>query len=172
MASASNRRAGRCVCAVVLAVWLAPGGVNAEPVITGSTAQPILLSASRIAALGVTGEPYIRARMRAPVPESGREDRPRALLPLYIGFGALQALDAHSTMRAVNAGRAERNPLIAPFADRPGAMIGVKAAATAGTLAIAEKLWRRNRAAAVTLLIAANVGYAAVVAHNYRQARR
>ena len=172
MSSASNRRAGRCVCAVVLAALFAPGGVNAEPVITGSTAQPILLSASRIVARGVTGEPYVRSRMRAPVPTARSADRPRALLPLYIGFGALQALDAHSTMRAVNAGRAERNPLVAPFADRPGAMIGVKAAATAGTIAISEKLWRRNRAAAVTLLIAANVGYAAVVAHNYRQSRR
>ena len=172
MSSAGNRRAGWCVCAAMLPALFAPGGANAEPAITGSAAQPILLSASRIMARGVTGEPYVRSRMRAPVPAARSADRPRALLPLYVGFGVLQALDAHSTLRAVSAGRTERNPLVAPFADRPGAMIGMKAAATAGTIAISETLWRRNRAAAVTLLIAANVGYAAVVAHNYRQSRR
>jgi hypothetical protein len=94
------------------------------------------------------------------------------LTPLYVSFGALQALDAHSTLRAVRAGQSEANPFVAPFAQRPALMIGVKAAATAGTIAITEKLWRRHRVAAVTLMIAANVGYAAIVAHNYRQARR
>jgi hypothetical protein len=72
----------------------------------------------------------------------------------------------------VGAGRTEANPLVAPFANRPGLMIGVKAAAAAGTIALSERLWRRHRVAAVTLMIVANAGYAAVVAHNYRQGRR
>jgi hypothetical protein len=33
-------------------------------------------------------------------------------------------------------------------------------------------LWRKHRVAAVVLMVAANAGYVAVVAHNYRQARR
>jgi hypothetical protein len=37
---------------------------------------------------------------------------------------------------------------------------------------LAEKLWRKNRAAAMVLMAAVNVGLAAVVANNYRIARR
>lgn len=133
------------------------------------SATPFLQSATRAASL-LTTTAVASSEWRPP--GRAEEPRPRGLMPLYAGFGALQALDAHSTLRAVRAGRTESNPIIAPFADRPGVMVGVKAAAAAGTIALSERLWRRNRGAALTLMIVANVGYAAVVAHNYRQGRR
>jgi hypothetical protein len=92
------------------------------------------------------------------------------LLPaLYVGFGALQVLDAHSTIRAVGAGHRERNPVMAPFAGNTGAMLAVKAATTAGTVYMAHRLARRHRLAATVLMIAMNGAYAAIVAANYGQ---
>ena len=104
---------------------------------------------------------------RAVVTRPSTPDRDVLLPALYTGFGVLQALDAHSTVRAVNAGHREANPLIAPFAERPGAMIAVKAATTAGTIYLAHRLAGRNRAAAIALMIAVNGAYAAIVGANY-----
>lgn len=115
----------------------------------------------------VTPRPNVHLRTEEPT-----QERPGALTGLYVSFATLQALDAHSTLSAVGGGRSEANPIVAPFADRPGLMVGMKAAAAVTTIVLAEKLWRRNRVAAVILMVAANAGYAAVVASNYRQARR
>jgi ABC-type cobalamin transport system permease subunit len=37
---------------------------------------------------------------------------------------------------------------------------------------VAEKLWRRNRVAAVALMVAVNVATAGIAAHNYSVASR
>jgi hypothetical protein len=94
--------------------------------------------------------------------------RPAALVPLYISFATLQMLDAHSTTRALRHGRVEANPLMAPFAGNPAALAGVKAATAAGTIYVSERLRKRNRTAAIALMIALNTATAAIVAHNYR----
>jgi hypothetical protein len=174
MVRASERLRRWCVCAAVAVIVPATALAQAEPLIPTSASfgpSAPLLQSARAAAHLITLEPAPPARSSSWLPRS-EEARPRGLLPLYAGFGVLQALDAHSTIRAVGAGRTEANPLVAPFANRPGLMIGVKAAAAAGTIALSERLWRRHRVAAVTLMIVANAGYAAVVAHNYRQGRR
>jgi hypothetical protein len=97
-----------------------------------------------------------------------QSDRPKSLLPLYLSFAALQALDAHSTLEAIDNGHGERNPLVSTFTTTPGAMVGLKLASTAGTIYLTERLWRKHRGAAIALMIAVNGAYAAVVAHNYR----
>jgi hypothetical protein len=101
---------------------------------------------------------------------SAHDEHPAGtLLPaLYVGFGVLQALDAHSTVRAVGAGHRERNPAMAPFVGNTGAMLAVKAATTAGTVYMAHRLGRRHRVAATVLMVAMNGAYAAIVASNYR----
>jgi hypothetical protein len=102
----------------------------------------------------------------------GSEQRPVILPPLYASFGLLQVLDVHSTMEAILAGRGgEANRSMAVLAEHPAALVAVKAAATAGTILVSEQMWRRNRVAAVLLMIAVNGAYAAVVARNYRVAR-
>ena len=90
------------------------------------------------------------------------------LVPLYVSFGVLQGLDGHSTLTAMRRGFREVNPILSPAVHSPAALVAAKAAASAATIAGTELLWRRNRAAAVLTMIAINVGYAAVVAHNYR----
>jgi len=101
-------------------------------------------------------------------PPHAQSDRPKSLIPLYVSFAALQALDAHSTLQAIDNGHGEGNPLVGTFTTTPGAMVGLKLASTAGTIYLTERLWRKHRGAAIALMIAVNGAYAAVVAHNYR----
>jgi hypothetical protein len=104
--------------------------------------------------------------------EPQRAGRPSALPALYASFAVLQALDAHSTLTAVGAGRTEANPAVRGLVGQPATFIGVKLAATAGTLFVTERLWKRHRMAAVALMVAVNATYGAIVANNYRGAAR
>jgi hypothetical protein len=116
-------------------------------------------------------QPHLSARL-ADVPEVvfRPERRPASLVPLYVTFAALQVLDTNSTRHALARGYAESNPLLRPVAGSGAAMMLVKTGATAATVVAVERLWRRNRLAAVLTMIGINAGYAVVVAHNYRTA--
>ena len=99
-------------------------------------------------------------------------ERPRVLIPLYIAFAGLQALDAHSTLKAVDRGYVERNPIVAPSSRNAAAMAAMKVAVTTSVIVGTEKLWRHNRVAAIAALIVVNGTYALIVSHNYRNATR
>jgi hypothetical protein len=97
---------------------------------------------------------------------------PAGLQPaLYGGLIALQALDAHSTLRAVDAGFVEQNPLMRWTVERPAALVAMKAAASAATIAVAEVIRKRHPKRAVAFMAAVNSAYAVIVLHNYRAAR-
>jgi hypothetical protein len=98
--------------------------------------------------------------------------RPGALPVLYASFGALQALDAATTFRALDRGAAEANPVLTGIASNRGAMVAVKAASFASTVYLTERLWKKNRVAAVVTMLCVNSAYAAIVAHNYRAGSR
>lgn len=100
------------------------------------------------------------------------ERRPAALPALYATLGAMHALDAYSTRRAVNAGAYEGNPLMRKAAGNSGAMLAVKAASTAATIFFAERAWKKNRKGAVILMAAINGAMAAVSVRNFRNAQR
>ena len=104
------------------------------------------------------------------VPDEAR--RPAALVPLYLSFAGLQALDAHSTLLAVNSGARESNPLVRGTLGNPTGMLLMKSATAAGVVLLSEKLWRRNRTAAIVTMIALNSAYATIAAHNYRTVNR
>jgi hypothetical protein len=97
--------------------------------------------------------------------------RPAALMPLYLSFGALQLIDVHSTSRALRSGAVEANPIMKPFAGSSASLITVKAAGAAVAIFASESLWKRNRAAAIAFMVAANSGMAWVAQHNYRAVR-
>jgi hypothetical protein len=113
----------------------------------------------------------------AAVPEStvtespGEIRRPRALPALYISFGAIQAWDIQTTRTALARGGRELNPLMTHVSGSTARMIAVKAASTASTIYFAEKLWRKNRVAAVAVVAAINGATAAISLHNARVAR-
>ena len=99
------------------------------------------------------------------------EKRPGALPVLYATFGALQMADAYSTRRAISAGAVEANPLMKTASGSSGTMYAVKAASAAGSIYLAEKLWKKNRKGAVVLMTIVNGVTAAVVAKNLRNGR-
>ena len=94
--------------------------------------------------------------------------RPTPLIPLYASFATLQALDYTSTARALSSGSgSEANPVMRSIAGSRAAFIAVKAGAAAGVILAGEKMWKKNRAAAVIFVAAMNGAVAAIVARNY-----
>ena len=107
-----------------------------------------------------------------PVARIEEPTRPAALLPLYGSLIALQGFDIHSTRRAVGSGEGrEANPAMQPVVRHGAAFIAIKAGATAGVIWASEKMWKKNRKAAVVFATVVNVAMAAIVANNYRVSR-
>jgi hypothetical protein len=95
--------------------------------------------------------------------------RLRAALPsMYAGLVTLQALDTHSTFRALDSGHVESNPLMRWSTQHPLALVSMKASATAATIYVAEKIRKKHPKRALAFITAVNAAYALVVFHNYR----
>lgn len=179
----TSRRWGCAVCAVTASLVLSADAAFAQHEQTRAghvqpsgifstlfEAQPLVGPGSADGRRTALAVHPIALPMVPPLPPATRRaagGESRWLPALYVGFGVLQALDAHSTLRAVEGGHRERNPVVAPLAHRPGAMVGLKAATTAGTIYLAHRLGRRNRVAAIVLMVAMNSAYGAIVAANY-----
>lgn len=127
-------------------------------------AEPPLASTERLLDMSAYASPD-RLTMSRPalVPAA----RPPWLAPLYGAFAALQAADAITTIKALEKpGLREANPIVRPFARNVPAMIVLKGASTVVTVAAVEKLWRKNRAAAVATMVGINVAYGVIVSRN------
>jgi hypothetical protein len=98
---------------------------------------------------------------------SQKPPRPASLLPLYVSFGALQVLDVHSTLNVLDNGGREGNAIMSGVVRSPAAFVAVKAGAGAGVILLTEKLWKRNRTAAILTMIGLNGAYVTIVSHNY-----
>ena len=98
--------------------------------------------------------------------------RPAILPALYVTLGAMQVWDVYSTRAAIGAGAREANPTAAAFSRNAGALLGLKAATTAGTILFAERMWKKNKVGAVVMLVAINGATAAVSMHNMRNANK
>jgi hypothetical protein len=157
---------------VVACAWAYPA--SAQPATT--LESPALVNAS-LSALLVSSQPFGRsmpphvgaiAPLGADHAEAqGAARRPAALPLLYASFVVLQGLDAHSTLTAVRAGGTEANPAVKGLVAEPATFVGAKLAATAATLYLTERLWKKHRVAAVVLLVAVNAAYGVIVANNY-----
>src|SRR5207253_7791190 len=102
-----------------------------------------------------------------PTPASPAPPRPQPLVPLYVSFATLEALDIASTARVLESGGRESNPIVASVWGSPVALAALKAGTAAGLIFAAERLRRDHPKAALILMIAGNSGMAAIVAHNY-----
>ena len=92
-----------------------------------------------------------------------------AVKALFVSYGVVQGLDMASTMRARNRGAVEANPLMqGSFAKG----FAVKAGLGAVTMLAVRQIEKKSKKAAIVTMIAANVGTAAVIAHNLRNANR
>jgi hypothetical protein len=130
----------------------------ATGVASGSTPVPLLLELRPVA---------------LPAPEGLRPTRGATLPALYVGLAGLNAFDAYTTTVGLSKGATEANPLLKSVADRPAALWGLKAGVTAGSIVLAEKLWRNNRrGAAIAMMVASNGVMAAVAARNLQVLNR
>jgi hypothetical protein len=91
---------------------------------------------------------------------------------LEASFVGLQTLDVVSTLRSLNAGYNEANPLMRGVSAHPIAFAAVKAGAAATTILLTRRVARQNRVAALATMAAINAGYAFVVVRNFRVAER
>jgi len=167
------RAAARFVLPCILA-----GGVTAAQLVTPAPVearshvlQPTTSMLLRHLAHWTERAPSSPPRLTLPSPVRDAKVRPAALPVLYASFAALQALDVHSTQKALARGYTESNPLLEPVSANMPTMLAVKVGATLGTILIVEKLWKRNRAAAIVTMIGLNIGYGLVAGGNYRRAR-
>jgi hypothetical protein len=103
-----------------------------------------------------------------------REAQPRhpSLVPLYFSFATLEALDVASTARVIEGGGRESNPIVASVWGSPVGLAALKAGTAAGLIVAAQRLRKDHPKTALVLMIAANSGMTAIVAHNYAIARR
>ena len=101
-------------------------------------------------------------------------DRPRAsglLTSLYAATAVMQALDVHSTLKALDAGAVEANPLMSGVTKNRGAFMATKAAVAAGTVFAVQRIAKRSKVAAIATAVAINGAYAMIVRNNYKIAR-
>lgn len=93
------------------------------------------------------------------------------MVSLYATTATMQALDVHSTIRALDRGAVEANPVMGGIVQNRTAFIATKAAVAAGTIYAAHQVAKKNKVAAAITLIAINSAYAFVAHHNYKVAR-
>lgn len=106
-----------------------------------------------------------------PIGTPAEQQRPNTLIPLYVSFGVLQVFDTQSTVDAIARGGMEANPVLKGIAGNPVALVAVKAAGTSGVIFATEKMWKKNKRAAVIFMMAANCAMAWVVKSNHGAAR-
>lgn len=137
--------------------------VDVEEVPTAGEESATLTSSNRLDIPALSSPEHLTMSPPALVPPV----RPASLAPLYGTFALLQAMDAITTVKALNQpGVRETNPIVRPFARNVPAMVVLKSASTVVTVAAVEKLWRRNRTAAVATMVGINIAYGVVVSHN------
>jgi len=162
----------RHACAFVVFVCLAPCAFAQDPptpLFAANSAAPIPLPVLA-AQPNLAPPPAAQTSIFVPRPPATARaaKRPMPLLPMYVGFAALQAADLHSTFRALSSGAGrEANPVISGVAGNTAAFAAVKAGSTVGLIWASERIWKRNRTAAVVFMAVANGIMTAVVAHNY-----
>jgi hypothetical protein len=141
-----------------------------------TAAEPMTMLALAQAAAGPVALD-VQARP-LPMPQAAWADaRPRTssnwLLPMHAATIALQALDAHSTFRVLDApGGYEANPIMSKLVQNRAAFIGLKAGAAAGLIYATHNTSKHSRVRAVLTAAAVNTAYAMIVAHNYRNHRQ
>jgi hypothetical protein len=149
---------------IAVTLALPPAMVCAQDFVTPSPVASHLLDLVQVPVVATAST----VPRPAPTPTSSGRG---VLVPLYVSFAALQALDAHSTLRGIQNGAVERNPMLHSIAKTPAALFAVKAGVAASTIVLADKVRGRSRVGAIVLMAGLNSLYATVVAHNYAAVR-
>ena len=135
--------------AVVIDGATAPLADAAAPAMTDSatSAQPV--------SVALSGREWVAANRR-----------PSLLPGLYASFAALQMFDVYSTQRAISGGASEANPLMKTVTGNKATFYAVKAVSTVAPMLLAERVWKKNKVAAIAVMAASNGIMAVVATHN------
>lgn len=110
---------------------------------------------------------------RVDITEFVPDTRPAVLPSLYVAHVGLHAYDFYSTTTALKHGAVEANPTMSSLTAHTAVFAATKLGAAAFTILATEKLWKRgHKGAAIGLMIASNVGYTMLAAHNARVLRQ
>lgn len=103
--------------------------------------------------------------------QPGRSWTTPLIVALQATTVATQALDVHSTMKAIDRGGVEANPVMAGIVKNKAAFIGVKAGLGAGFMYATHRMAKRSKVSAIVTAAAVNSVYLLVAHHNYKVAR-
>lgn len=103
--------------------------------------------------------------------QPGRSWTTPLIVALQATTVATQALDVHSTIRAMDRGAVEANPLMAGIVKNRAAFIGVKAGLGAGFMYATHRMAKRSKVSAIVTAAVVNSVYLLVAHHNYKVAR-
>ena len=92
--------------------------------------------------------------------------KPMMIGALSASLAALQVFDIYSTSKGLSQGAREANPLMQGVVGNKAAFWAMKGATTAVPIALAAKMWKKNKAAAIATLVVANGVQAMVAARN------
>jgi hypothetical protein len=165
----------RTIVAAGLLLAVAAAPAFAQDVPNRSALAALALSSAAVAptasetAAAATDEQQAPALSR---PRFGSRTGSAVMFSLYATTATMQALDVHSTIRAIDRGAVEANPLMGGLVNNRPAFIATKAAVAAGTIFAAREVAKKNKVAAAITLIAINSAYAYVAHHNYKLARQ
>ena len=164
MTATSRRHIRATALSALLLVWgAAPAGANDRP--------DVFVPSVSLATISFDQQATQRVLTAPKTSELRGLNGPLLRRSLIVSFGALQMLDAHSTMKALGAGGRESNPAMGAIASNRTALLAVKAGTAAATAYLAERISKRHPKRAVVLMTVLNSAYVAIVAHNYRVAR-
>ena len=90
---------------------------------------------------------------------------------VYASTALMHILDVDSTMKAINRGAVEANPLMSGVVNNRIAFFATKAAIAAGSIYATSRIARHNKVGAIITSVALNSAYAMVVRNNYMNAR-
>jgi len=122
---------------------------------------------SLVAAPAVVIEPASLAQVASALPPVQIVRRRPIVLPvLYVSLVALHGLDGYTTTSGLSRGAREANPMMSGAAQHPAALWAVKAASAAGSVWLAERMWKSNRVGAIVTMVVANGVVASVTARN------
>jgi hypothetical protein len=156
---------------VVVLSFVVAGLVGVSP---AAAQDRVHLDLSTALAASVAAPPAAGPAQQLPVAYESEFRRPGPsplMTSLYASTAVMQALDVHSTLRALDRGAVEANPLMAGTARNKAAFIAIKAGVALSTVMAARNMSKRNKVAAVLTLVAINSAYAMIVNHNYKVAR-
>ena len=132
-------------------------------VATAAAVLSLTLSVLPASAAEATNTAEAAATITVPARVSQSLSRPAALPVLYASYAALQAYDIYSTRQALALGAREANPLMQGVVGNSTAFVALKAGVAVGTIMVAERLWKTNKAGAIAVM-AASIGVSALVA--------